>query len=120
LPLYEFQCERCGKITEKLYRMSDSSMPYKCDCGATAKKIISRLGIVRVGDGKLYGIDDSDDLTLGKIIANRGMPAEHKRKYAESRKRQKALFEYEKGLKEREKKYNFSAEETKSSRIDCG
>ena len=32
---------------------------------------------------KLSGVDDTDDLTIGKLIANKGIPAEHKRKINE-------------------------------------
>ena len=101
MPLYEFKCESCGNVTEKLFKITDSTTSYQCPlCGGTSRKIISRIGRINMHPGPLTGIDDTDDLTLGKIVANKGMPAEHKRRYAELRKRQERVAEYEKGLNE--------------------
>ena len=53
---------------------------------------------------KLSGVDDTDDLTLGKIVANKGIPEEHKRKITDR------INKYNKGKKEyvkRQHKYKF-------------
>ena len=50
MPIYEFQCDSCGKRFEKIVSLSESLKKVKCDCSpkAFAKKVISapsfRLG----------------------------------------------------------------------------
>ena len=50
MPIYEFQCDVCGKRFEKIVNLSESNKKVKCDCSpkAFAKKVISapsfRLG----------------------------------------------------------------------------
>ena len=50
MPIYEFQCDVCGKRFEKIVSLSESNKKIKCDCSpkAFAKKVISapsfRLG----------------------------------------------------------------------------
>ena len=63
---------------------------------------------------KWRGIDDTDDLTIGKIVGEGGTPVEHKRELAEYRKRHERVAEYEKSLKERQKQHGFIAEEKAS------
>lgn len=52
MPIYEFKCEKCGKIVEKLQRMSD---PYPAACEfcheGPMKKLISSSGFVLKGSG---------------------------------------------------------------------
>jgi putative FmdB family regulatory protein len=119
MPIYEFACKTCGKITEHLFKVSDLSATCKCECGSVTKKIISRIGMINMNSKPLSGVDDTDELTLGKIVANKGLPAEHKRKYAEARERRKKVLEYEQGLRAREKKYKFTSE-TKTEDVDRG
>jgi putative FmdB family regulatory protein len=40
MPIYEFCCTSCGKTTEKLSSMSETSTPCP-DCGADCRKAIS-------------------------------------------------------------------------------
>lgn len=42
MPCYEYQCKSCNKILQKWMSMKDMQKSVKCDCGKTAKKIISR------------------------------------------------------------------------------
>ena len=50
MPIYEFQCDVCGKRFEKIVSLSESNRKVKCNCSpkAFAKKVISapsfRLG----------------------------------------------------------------------------
>ena len=50
MPIYEFQCDSCGKRFERIVSLSESLKKVKCDCSpkAFAKKVISapsfRLG----------------------------------------------------------------------------
>lgn len=112
MPIYEYQCKGCNNITEKYLKIFDDHTNVRCGlCNNECKKIISRIGRIDMNPGPLSGVDDTDELTLGKIVANRGMPAEHKRQYAEIRERRSKVAEYEKGLKERAKKFKFDPEE---------
>jgi len=111
MPIYEFRCENCGKVNEIYSRVSGKQQEVCRVCGGLARKIISAPGAVRAGDGKLTGIDDTDDLTIGKLVANRGIPAEHKREWNKRQARIKRVAEYERGLRERSKRYGFTPEE---------
>ena len=50
MPIYEFQCNKCGKRFEKILRLSESSKNIECNCPekASSKKVVSapsfRLG----------------------------------------------------------------------------
>lgn len=112
MPIYEYQCKVCDNKFEKFMKIIQATYEIPCpECGGVCKKLISKIGRIDMNPGPLSGVDDTDELTLGKIVANKGMPAEHKRQYSEIRKRRKEVAEYEKGLKERAKKYNFNPEE---------
>jgi putative FmdB family regulatory protein len=43
MPLYEYRCERCGEIFEKLRRISEADTPAECPrCeSAVARRILS-------------------------------------------------------------------------------
>lgn len=45
MPIYEYKCKNCRKVTEKFFSVKDSPEKIKCSCGKTAKKIISRGAI---------------------------------------------------------------------------
>ena len=50
MPIYEFQCNKCGKRFEKILSLSESSKNIECNCPkkAPSKKVVSapsfRLG----------------------------------------------------------------------------
>ena len=39
MPIYEFKCGECGKVIEAI--IGPGAKKLRCDCGGTAKKIIS-------------------------------------------------------------------------------
>ena len=42
MPIYEFECNNCNKITQKYFPMKSKTKTYKCKyCGSKAKKILS-------------------------------------------------------------------------------
>ena len=42
MPIYEFECGKCKKITEESHSMNDIPKVIKCGkCGSDAKKILS-------------------------------------------------------------------------------
>lgn len=44
MPLYEYQCEACGKITENLRKMADADAPATCEsCGSDKTRRIQSV-----------------------------------------------------------------------------
>jgi putative FmdB family regulatory protein len=63
MPIYEFVCERCGRIVEQLQKLTDPP-PEKCpECGGKMAKIMSRNSFQLKGGGwyrDLYSSPSSD------------------------------------------------------------
>ena len=65
MPIYEYSCEKCGKMVDVLQKMDDPA-PKKCEaCGAKGKltKVVSRTSFVLKGGGwysDLYGSKKKD------------------------------------------------------------
>ena len=51
MPLYEYECQSCGRRTEVLQRMDDAPILVCPDCGGPLKKLISRSGFHFKGSG---------------------------------------------------------------------
>ena len=53
MPIYEFQCDMCGKRFEKIVSLSESNKKVKCDCSpkALTKKVISAPSFRLEGKG---------------------------------------------------------------------
>ena len=45
MPVYEFKCKQCQRITERIFRISECPGRIKCACGKMAKKVLS-CGVV--------------------------------------------------------------------------
>jgi putative FmdB family regulatory protein len=53
VPIYEYKCGRCRKVTELICNVNACQDRIKCSCGKTAKKILNRSGAVHTdGDVK--------------------------------------------------------------------
>lgn len=53
MPIYEYVCEKCGKLNEVIQKISDPA-PNKCDgCGTegTMSRVVSRTSFVLKGGG---------------------------------------------------------------------
>jgi putative FmdB family regulatory protein len=65
MPIYEYNCEKCGKMVDVLQKMNDPA-PKKCEaCGAKGKmtRVVSRTSFVLKGGGwysDLYGSKKKD------------------------------------------------------------
>jgi putative FmdB family regulatory protein len=44
MPIYDYECDKCGTITEHILNTSDSEHSINCSCGGQANKIISASG----------------------------------------------------------------------------
>ncbi|MFO0748877.1 MAG: zinc ribbon domain-containing protein [Myxococcota bacterium] len=52
MPIYEYRCEKCGTVIEKMQRMSDAPLVHCDACGEDAlKKMISQTSFVLKGSG---------------------------------------------------------------------
>jgi putative FmdB family regulatory protein len=61
MPIYEYQCESCGREVEKLQRLSDAPLRDCPDCGeAGLKRLISAAGF-RLKGGGWYETDFKKD-----------------------------------------------------------
>ncbi|HEY8211211.1 MAG TPA: zinc ribbon domain-containing protein [Myxococcaceae bacterium] len=65
MPIYEYVCKQCGKLTDVLQKMNDPVSESCPDCGAKGplEKVISRTSFVLKGGGwysDLYGSSKKD------------------------------------------------------------
>lgn len=51
MPIYEYQCNDCGRTTELLQRLSDPPLASCPDCGGTVKKLFSAPAVQFKGTG---------------------------------------------------------------------
>ena len=111
MPIHEFKCDECGHNTDYFFHTRDKvKYKVKCDmCGGVARRVLSSFN---TGEGmfkKLSGVDDTDELTVGKIVADGKIPAEFKRPVRERIERynkNKSAFE------ERKRELGFSEDGT--------
>lgn len=52
MPIFEYSCPKCHKTTERIYKITHIPKTIKCECGHTAKKILSRGNIQTDSDIK--------------------------------------------------------------------
>jgi putative FmdB family regulatory protein len=51
MPIYEYECAKCGKRIEAIQKMSDKPLKKHADCGGTLTKLISAAGFQFKGTG---------------------------------------------------------------------
>ena len=51
MPIYEYRCEKCGKIFEVLQRFSDEPVKIHEECGGQVEKLISQSAFQLKGSG---------------------------------------------------------------------
>jgi putative FmdB family regulatory protein len=51
MPIYEYRCEKCGKVFEVLQRFSDDPLKVHEDCGGSVEKLISHSAFQLKGSG---------------------------------------------------------------------
>jgi putative FmdB family regulatory protein len=50
MPIYEYECQKCGRITEVLEMSGDNPLE-KCECGGEVKRIMSQGSFILTGPG---------------------------------------------------------------------
>jgi putative FmdB family regulatory protein len=51
MPIYEYRCEKCGKVFEVLQRFSDTPVKMHEECGGEVEKLISHSAFQLKGSG---------------------------------------------------------------------
>jgi putative FmdB family regulatory protein len=51
MPIYEYRCEKCGKVFEVLQRFSDAPLKIHEECGGGVEKLISHSAFQLKGSG---------------------------------------------------------------------
>ena len=51
MPLYEYKCDQCGKVFEKMQKFSDSPLATHEECGGTVERLISAPSFHFKGSG---------------------------------------------------------------------
>jgi hypothetical protein len=125
IPIYEYVCSSCGKTFEQIEKVSSRSfkedllIPRVC-IYCKSKSAFKKSSIFKINARILNTKDKSgyqdDDLTLGKIIDEGGIPPEHKRRLRDREKMIKRVNKYTKELKQRGKTYGFDPFSDKDER----
>lgn len=51
MPLYEYKCDKCGKVFEVIQRFSDEPLSAHADCGGVVERLISTSALHFKGSG---------------------------------------------------------------------
>lgn len=71
MPIYEYQCEACGKHHELIQKITDAPITVCPDCGGKMKKQISNTSFVLKGTG-WYVTDYASDRKKSSAEAPKG------------------------------------------------
>ena len=69
MPIYEYQCQTCGEVTEKLQKFSDDPLR-TCGCGGNLEKLVSRSSFQLKGSG--WYVTDYKNKDKGRSAASVG------------------------------------------------
>ena len=69
MPIYEYQCQTCGEVTEKLQKFSDDPLR-TCGCGGSLNKLVSRSSFQLKGSG--WYVTDYKTKDKGRSAASVG------------------------------------------------
>jgi putative FmdB family regulatory protein len=71
MPIYEYRCEKCGKVFEVLQRFSDAPLKIHEDCGGEVEKLISHSAFQLKGSG-WYQTDYAKGSGVAPVAKNEG------------------------------------------------
>ncbi len=69
MPIYEYKCQTCGEVTEKLQKFSDDPLR-TCGCGGNLDKLVSRSSFQLKGSG--WYVTDYKTKDKGRSAASVG------------------------------------------------
>ncbi len=69
MPIYEYNCKKCGKHHEIMQKITESPLTACPECGGKMKKIISNTSFVLKGTG-WYATDYASGTTTSKAAAS--------------------------------------------------
>ena len=81
MPIYEYNCSKCGKRHEVMQKITDQSLTVCPDCGGELRKIISNTSFVLKGTG-WYVTDYASNRQTEKksdAVAAKDSPKEEKK-----------------------------------------
>jgi putative FmdB family regulatory protein len=70
MPLYEYQCEKCGSVFEKMQKFADDPLKVHEDCGGPVHRLLSAPALQFKGTGWYI----TDYARGGKSANNGGSP----------------------------------------------
>ena len=70
MPVYEYRCQECGAVTNKLAPLNAIPRNVECSCGATAARIISRPSVHLSKGSKVARLDPKYDAMVDKAMRN--------------------------------------------------
>lgn len=88
MPIYEYQCAKCGQVSEVFQRMSDDPLT-TCSCGGELKKLMSLNSFHLKGSG-WYVTDYGKGNSHGPATAPGDKPASGEAKAAKSETKSEA------------------------------
>ena len=77
MPVYEYKCKNCRKVTELMRPVSAYRDPVKCVCGKNAKLVIPKLSSI-LTDGDVKWLESAKS-NLPKDAAHIHTRGEHRR-----------------------------------------
>ena len=77
MPVYEYKCKNCRKVTELMRSVSEYKDKVRCTCGKNAKLVIPKSGFV-LTDGDVKWLE-SAKMTLPKDAERITTRGEHRR-----------------------------------------
>jgi len=126
VPIYAYECRYCGyrfeiigKVTKKSFREEKPLVCPKCN-SSKAFKLPSKFkqGKYILDTSKLSGYD-TDELTMGKLIDEGGIPYEFKDGLRKREKRIEDTKQYIREVKKRGKKYHFDPFSVDDKELDA-
>jgi putative FmdB family regulatory protein len=82
MPIYEYECQACGQLTEVIQKLSDAPLVDCQDCGEAAMKKKVSAAAFRLKGGGWYETDfktgDKKNLAGGGDEGNKGAAADNK------------------------------------------
>ncbi len=68
MPIYEYQCEKCGSELEMMQKITESPLVMHADCGGNLKRLISNTAFHLKGTG-WYATDYASGAKNGEAAA---------------------------------------------------